>query len=152
MSRAESSLLIVELDGTLANSNARSKKYLEKEDADWTLFYSPEAIALDKPYRNEIAFVLAFWAEGRNVVEIWTGRDEICRKATLAWIQKHVGVTDVVLRMRPSNFRRPVNELKADWADKYTEGYEHVFALDNRNVSFWRTQNICCFQTRKLDY
>lgn len=146
-------LLIVEIDGTLADLSARQERYLERDPKDWEGFHSDRAIATDVPYVNEIAFVLSFWANGENDIQIWTGRPKSSEDATREWLKKHADIADIRMRMRPTDSREKIRTLKETWLKKLPST-ENVFVLDNRKdcVSLWRTYNILCLSSRKLEY
>jgi hypothetical protein len=91
------SLVIVDLDGTLADGKHREHHLHPKEKRDWDAYY--EKCGLDAPHEDVIQVVNSLQASGYIIIII-TGRREQTRPATEQWL-RHYGVCYDVLIMRP---------------------------------------------------
>ena len=94
---SEKTLVIVDLDGTLADGNHRLHHIHPKETRNWDKFY--EECSLDTPHTDVIELVRALRDYGMTVI-ILTGRREETRKETQQWLA-HYGIPYEILIMRP---------------------------------------------------
>lgn len=182
-------IIIFDLDGTLADIQHRrhfvedpktaygwngyyysrlpeGKNIADLKDwkPDWDAFH--KACVDDKP-NEAIAYIftmMLFSVNMRNYsLEIWSGRDEIVREETVAWLHKYFCdlrkwdlttiSSDVKLRMRPHGDHCPDTELKKRWLDEV--GKENVLMVfDDRDqlVKMWRDEGIACLQVAEGNF
>ena len=131
--RAEA--IVVDLDGTLAIHQGRSP-------FDWNLVHT------DAPNDSVVSVVKAMAAAGYAVVYC-SGRDAVCREATEAWIEEHVGIAGpLYMRARGDNRKDAV--IKRELYETHIEpAYRVAFVLDDRDqvVEVWRNElGLTCFQ------
>lgn len=79
-------VIIVDIDGTIADTKERARKYLETSPKDWDKFY--DSCAEDKPINGVIEVVRHL--EQNNYVIFVSGRRESCRKDTVEWINRNL--------------------------------------------------------------
>ena len=131
--RAKTPFVIVDIDGTVANSDARMSLHPKNRPGypsgrAWDEFY---AAAKDDPSHPEIV-ALALALAVRFPLFFLTGRREEDRAATRAWLEAHdLPVTRLL--MRPRGDRRPDFTVKAEMlAALRGEGFEPLFAIEDR--------------------
>ena len=93
----EKNLVIVDLDGTLADGKHRERHLHPKDKRDWDAYYAE--CHLDTPHEDVIKMVNALSMSGLTIV-ILTGRREDTRKTTEEWLE-HKCVHYDALIMRP---------------------------------------------------
>lgn len=145
--------VVFDLDGTLADCTHR-EHFLRRpvgQKKDWEGFH---AAAVDDPARR--AILKTNWAFGEaecgivHRVEIWTGRDERHRDATILWLKSFFVRCDRLL-MRPTGDKTEDHILKAQWADQYgNPGL--VFEDRQRVVDMWRARGVTCCQVAPGDF
>ena len=95
-----------------------------------------------------------------GTVILVSGRDDTCRKQTLAWLNHH-GVTFDKLYMRPAERmdsrgnKAPDYIVKYELFDKHIRGnYNIEYVLDDRNqvVSMWRKLGLKCLQVQEGNF
>lgn len=131
--------VIVDIDGTLAIHQGRSPY-------DWA------KVSTDKPNEPVVRLVKLI-AQSNSIVFV-TGRDEVCRKDTQAWLDSHVGV-EGQLFMRPQNDDRPDAALKRQIYDsQIKDSYDVWLVIDDRKrvVNMWRKKGLVCAQVAKGDF
>lgn len=119
-------VVIVDVDGTVATMG-------ERKPYDWHLVH------LDKPNVPVVSLVKSLIAEGHEIV-VMSGRDEICREATQAFLDRHVA-PGLKLHMRSNNDNRQDFVIKHELFQEHIENKYHVkFVLDDRDqvVTLWR--------------
>jgi hypothetical protein len=139
-------IVIFDLDGTLALIDER-RALAAKPDGkiNWKTFFAPENIALDKPNNPVMMAFYAFEELGYEMV-IFSGRDEISRTETEAWLDGYDIHFDM-MKMRPQGSFTPDDVLKKQWLDEL--GADRVFCVfDDRDkvVQMWRDNGLTCVQ------
>lgn len=138
--------IIFDLDGTLALIDERRALAAKANGKiNWKTFFDPKNIALDKPNAPVISAFHAFKALGYNMV-IFSGRDEISRAETEAWLDGYDVHFDT-MKMRPQGSFTPDDILKKQWLDEL--GADRVYCVfDDRDkvVKMWRDNGLTCFQ------
>jgi len=146
--------VIFDLDGTLAIIDKRRAKATKADGKiNWITFFAPENIQLDEPNEPVIATFQAMKAAGFRV-GIFSGRDDISRKETEAWLAKHNVEVDF-LRMRAHGDFTHDDKLKKTWLEgEIYDGYEVMCAFDDRDkvVKMWRENGVACFQVAEGDF
>lgn len=139
-------IVIFDLDGTLALiDERRSLAAMPDGKINWKIFFAPENIALDKPNIPVMTASYAFKEQGFDIV-IFSGRDEISRAETEAWLDSYDVEFDT-MKMRPQGSFTPDDVLKKAWLDEL--GADRVFCVfDDRDkvVKMWRDNGLTCFQ------
>ena len=108
-------ILILDLDGTLADTSHRAG-FIEKPnptDEDWDRFFDPELVALDVPIA-ESQDALGKISRIFDKIIFLTGRPEYLRKTTAQWLDVYFGMspTPEELFMRPSGSRISNSTIK----------------------------------------
>lgn len=144
--------IVFDLDSTLSDPSHRLHLIDRTREGgpDWDQFFS--LCHLDKPHRH-VLHVLADLRHSGHWIEIWTGRSEAVRDATIDWLRRHelewVGFRPDYLRMRPAGDHTPGPELKRAWLNEarlWGRAPELVFEDDPKVVAMWRAEGIPCFQ------
>lgn len=133
---------IFDIDGTLALKKNRGPFEWDKVGQD----------DLNSPVARLYKMIL----ESDLVVEFFivSGRDEICRAETEAWLTSN-GIIYHALYMRPQSDTRQDAIIKEEIYRKYIEGKYNVLAVfDDRNqtVRKWRELGLSCFQVADGDF
>ena len=151
-------IYIFDIDGTLSDTTHRLHYIQDYVPRKWDEFY----MAADRdPPRQHIVDIakmcLAFGAE----VWYWTGRSDVSRDLTIAWLGRYVDplihVDPDRLRMRPSVDHRHDDVLKEHWLlDRTLEDdrkrIQCVFEDRTRVVNMWRRNGIHCLQVTEGDF
>ena len=135
-------IVIVDIDGTVADVRHRLHHINSGRKKDWKAFF--EAMDHDTP----IAFVIR-WVhelEKDHEIVVVTGRPEHYRKRTEKWLQDH-GIRYARLCMRPDGDHRPDYTVKAEFLREFPKG-SIAFAIDDREpvCKMWKQNGIRCFQ------
>lgn len=137
-------ILLVDIDGTVAEKGDRSP-------FDW------KNVGRDKPRQAIIDMVKAM-SDDYGIV-FFSGRDSVCRKETVEWINKHFDwkeVDDYSLFMREENDMRKDSIVKREMWEIYIKDDYYVHAvLDDRNqvVDMWRKElGFDCLQVNYGDF
>lgn len=101
-------IIICDIDGTIANLSHRLH-YIERDPKDWDGFF--KACTDDAPH-NDITRLLRYMTEEHQIF-LFSGRSDMVRDATQAWLKNH-NVPYDILRMRRAGDHRPDHEVKAD--------------------------------------
>lgn len=137
-------IVIFDLDGTLANIDHRLP-YITNRPKKWDLFHS--TVHLDEPKPAIIELYKRFYKADDTII-ICSGRNDIARSATEAWLAKHE-LFYTELFMRPDDQRGSDVEVKKAMLDIIRVKYgEPTLAIDDRQrvVDFWRSEGITCLQ------
>lgn len=118
-------IMICDIDGVLANEQARREKYLKQEPKNYDGYY--ENVSDD----GHISHLWHFLT-GKNIIFI-TGRRESCRKQTLAWLDKrpYLKAKSQNLYMRPNHDFRPAVDLKEIHLIQILQEYDVTLAIDD---------------------
>ena len=139
--------VIFDLDGTLSDTRHR-RHFLQRDPKDWKLFN--RASIGDPPIEAVVVLARLLHFAGHRI-EIWTGRDQAYRAATLEWLRVHRIRFDQ-LRMRPTGDHREDTVLKASWLDEIDWRPDLVFEDRTRMVQWWRSRGIRCLQVAEGDF
>jgi len=137
--------IIVDIDGTLAHMDDRRGPY------DDTKYH------LDR-LDEHIAGIVEAWRSGGSVrVVIMSGRDELFREATEAWL-KYYGVhyDDLFMRWHEEGNRKTEDSIVKNklFQDHIAGKYNVDFVLDDRDrvVKMWRAKGLKCLQVADGDF
>lgn len=142
--------IIFDIDGTLADSAHRYKKYIK--DKDWDKMIKE---SLNDRAVPEVKRAYDLYLADNTPLVLMTGRYESQRELTIKWLEKR-GITGwKILLMRPDGDNRE------DWIVKHElylklkdEGVDVEVVYEDRDqvVAMWRANKVPCFQVRKGDY
>jgi len=163
-------VVICDLDGTLADVNHRLH-YIKNDDGtlkpyaerDWDSFN--DACRYDAPNEDVMdilrsLMLAAHWGRSEappreREVYFLSGRNDVVRDTTVAWIQKYVLpdesrlAINKKLRMRKADDRRPDTEVKLEMVRELGLTPDDVLCvLDDRQcvVDMWRKNGFRCLQ------
>jgi hypothetical protein len=145
--------IIFDLDGTLADISDR-RRLASKENGkiNWSIFFDPKNIPMDKPIPAAIE-LLSSLQEKYNIA-IFTGRGAETVEATEAWLA-HNGIHYDLLKMRPVQDYVPDDDLKKDWLNtEFPDKSKVLCVFDDRDkvVSMWRNEGLLCCQVAQGDF
>ncbi len=131
-------VVICDIDGTIAHMNGRSPYEFHKVGQD-TLDDTLKEVLISLPY--PIVFL--------------SGRDSICREATIKWLEKH-GFSDPILHMRKEKDMRKDWIVKLELLEKEIigQGQRPVLCFDDRDsvCQLWRYLGLKCYQVNYGDF
>lgn len=138
-------LLIVDLDGTLANDEHRAHHLRDASSRDWSSYFA--ACGGDSPINHIIQLVRILKIYGGKRVHIYSGRSETARVDTLEWLERHNVPYDRLV-MRPETERTDDHILKLRWLQNSGEAENVWLILEDRNrvVAAWRAAGYPCLQ------
>lgn len=134
-------VVLVDIDGTVALMDGR-RPY------DW------HRVGEDTPNHAVIAAVRAMAAAGNAIVYV-SGRDEVCRPDTEAWLDLYVGVPHQGLYMREQGDSRKDAIVKREIFDReISERWRVIGVFDDRQqvVKMWRALGLTVFQVAEGDF
>ena len=135
---------IFDLDGTLTNG-AHRVHHILKSPKDWDTYFS--LAGDDAPHWHIIELAQRLALTSAAIVYV-SGRSDVCREATVAWMKKH-HLPDGPLFMRAAGDHRNDDILKIEMlAEVRAEGFDPIMAFDDRDrvVAAWRAAGIPCAQ------
>lgn len=154
MSKENSKVIIVDLDGTLALNKHRFyliDKSLGKK-VDWKSYF--EACDKDSPNTPVIETIKALKLTGYKV-HIFSARGDVVRNKTIQWLKDYAVPYDK-LTLREMDSYTPDEVLKMQWLIEYYPNYkDDVFCVfDDRDkvVKMWRSLGLTCFQVAEGDF
>jgi predicted kinase len=130
---------LVDVDGTLALNTSRPPFAWERVGED---SLNPAVAELVRQISKNHAIV------------VLSGRSEVCRDLTLAWLDQHQ-IPHTELFMRPKDDQRPDDILKADlYAIYIQDRYNVLGVIDDRPkvCRMWRSLGLSVFQVGNPDY
>jgi len=133
--------ILVDIDGTVALMGDRSPY-------DWA------RVGSDTPHQAVVAAVRAMHAAG-NAIVFCSGRDEVCRAETVAWLELYVGVPYEALFMRPEGDTRKDAVVKREIFDSEIRDRWRIGGVfDDRQqvVRMWRALGLTVFQVAEGDF
>lgn len=140
--------VIFDIDGTLADCSHRLPHILGGKK-DWPAFF--KGMELDKPIQPVIDLLITL--EASNRIVLCSGRPMEHFKATLDWVQEHVGGDYVsAIYMRATGDYRKDHIIKAELLDRIkADGYDPWLVVDDRSsvVAMWRAKGFVCLQCRE---
>jgi hypothetical protein len=163
--------VIFDLDGTLANIDARRKKATKPNGIiDWDIFFDASNISLDVPNEPVVKMAQLFAEDGFNIV-IFSGRNDRSFHTTRSWLTRH-RIPFHKLVMRPDKFLNwgdkiadgniatqdmrfmPDEILKKHMLDLFVDIHDVFLVVDDRNkvVDMWRSLNLPVFQVAEGDF
>ena len=141
---------IVDIDGTLANTNHRIH-HLLKSPKDWKSWHE---MSMEDDVHWELVDILKMAIKNNVLIVLCTGRDEVYRKETELWLTIK-GIPYDYLYMREKNDRRDDDIVKLEMLnDIKNRGFNPVLVFEDRDrvVKMWREQGIRCYQVAPGDF
>ena len=169
--------VIFDLDGTLANIDARrlkagspSGKTPTPSKMDWDVFFDPDNIKLDTPNDPLIKMAQLFKKDGFKIV-IFSGRNDRSFDTTKQWLNQNDVPFDLLV-MRPDKFKSdswpiadgnpatsdmrfmPDDILKKKMLDTFVDINDVFLVVDDRQkvVDMWRDLGLNTFQVAPGDF
>ena len=121
----ERMLAVIDIDGVIADVRHRLH-HVATRPKDWRAFFEA---APDDPLLDEGARVVQALAEVHEVVYL-SGRPEVCREDTLAWLSHH-HLPQGAVHLRPHHDRRPGRFYKVDALDAFARTREIAVLVDD---------------------
>ena len=171
MNKNDKKTVIFDLDGTLANIDAR-KKLATKPNGklDWDVFFDSSNIKLDVPNEPVVKMAQLFAEDGFNVV-IFSGRNDRSFHTTKSWLSNN-RIPFQKLIMRPDKFLNwgdriadgniatqdmrfmPDEILKKHMLDLFVDINDVFLVVDDRDkvVKMWRELGLPVFQVAEGDF
>lgn len=142
-------IVIFDLDGTIAIVDERRKISTNKKGKiNWSIFFNPNNIDLDKPNEPVIKILKILKKEGYKII-IVSGRLDTTKKATISWLSKHNIVYEKLIMRKDNNTEKFMldENLKEKWLKTF-EKKKILCVFDDRTkvVEMWRKNNLACFQ------
>ena len=147
-------MVIFDIDGVLADTNFRVKKYLKgknKDDIDWGSFFQDSINDLPIPAGIIVAKSIIDYLPQTQTMFL-TSRPERFRDITLEWLSEHLGVNknNIDLTMRPNGNYEPAVIFKEKVGEELGfKNIDLVFEDNPEIVKMWRNHNAVCYQTAK---
>ena len=139
--------IVFDLDGTLADDSHR-QHHITGDVRDWDAYFA----ACGDDALIEPVMELLLTLSRHHDVQIWTGRPERCRMATVKWLRQFTSRVPMIL-MRDFHDFRPDTEVKGEWlAECGDHPPDLLFDDRTKSVAFWRSQGITCLQVAQHDY
>ena len=156
--KIEKDVVIFDLDGTLADIEARRKLATETGKMDWDVFFDPTNIKLDVPNHPVIEMAKILHQQGKTIV-IFSGRSKATKDATAKWLEDNE-VPFNVMKMRPTGHPwqyMPDDKLKKHWLDDIFPGDQKdrilcIFDDRDKVVNMWRENGLTCFQVAEGNF
>jgi len=164
--------VIFDLDGTLANIDARREKATDiLGKMDWDEFFDPDNVLnLDEPNDPVIKMAQLFKKDGFKIV-IFSGRNDRSFDSTKQWLNQNDVPFDLLI-MRPDKFKEnswPIAEgnpatkemrfmpdeiLKKAMLDTFVDVNDVFLVVDDRDkvVKMWRDLGLNTFQVAPGDF
>ena len=144
-------IIIFDLDGTLANIDARRALSMDDNNKiNWNKFFDPLNIPLDQPNQPVIHMAKMFKEQGFKIF-IFSGRSGVTLQATVEWLQdNNIPCDKLMMRPKEKLFMKDA-DLKQLWLNdkELIPNISDVFAVfDDRDqvVDMWRKNGLTCFQ------
>ena len=145
-------IVIIDIDGTVADLQDRLHHITGNAEADWDAFF--DACEHDRPFQDMVD--LLYVLDQHYWFVFITGRPERIRATTNCWLRKVLGQTQTAaLFMRADGDFRPDDVVKKELFEK--SGIlpsEVAFVLEDRDrvVKMWRDIGIRCLQVEEGSY
>lgn len=129
--------ILVDIDGTLAKMNGRSP-------FDWGRVKEDSC--------NEVirGLVNAY----KNRVIVFSGRDSVCRQATIEWLNENNIMFDHLFMREEGNCEKDSIVKRRLFEQNIRSKYFVEYVLDDRNsvVEMWRNMGLICLQVAEGDF
>ena len=145
-----SNTVIFDLDGTLANIDARRDKATKPNGKlDWDVFSSSSNIKLDVPNEPVVKMAQLFAEDGFDIV-IFSGRSDRTKFSTRSWLSNNrIPFHSLVMRPHKTMNFVPDEVLKKQMLDNAPFDVDDILmVVDDRQkvVDMWRSLGLTVFQ------
>ena len=142
-------IVISDLDGTITDAEHRVH-LVRGHPKDYDSFFA--AARDDGPIWPVIHVLRALKAAGHEI-HIITGRSDVTRADTIAWLEKFEVPHDRLL-MRPENDYTQDDRLKREWFQSEYQAVDILLVLEDRArvVRMWRKLGVTCLQVAEGDF
>ena len=145
-------MVIFDIDGVLADTSYREKKYLrgkKNSEINWKSFFEDAIHDLPLPSGILVAKAIMNFLPQTEILFL-TGREESTRGITLKWLseqlQVHEDEIDLTMRAR-GNYIESVKFKEEVGAEIGFGNIDLVFEDNPAIVDMWRSHNVICYQT-----
>lgn len=143
--KQEKPLVVVDIDGTVADCEHRRRSSMVNGKLDWSKFLDPFNVGKDTPIISTMEMVKPY-AETHDIVFV-SARDESLRDVTEEWLDIHLipGIRKYQrLIMRPAGDHRDDTIVKKEILDKYLEKSKITVCFDDRPkvIRMWRENGL----------
>lgn len=139
----DKSIIVVDLDGTVANLEHRLHfiQHENPEANDYDSFF--RNVGRDEPIQSTIDLVKQYSEKGHPIVFV-SGRSDVSRTDTMDWLDYHVKVDYKALIMRRAGDKRPDTMVKQNFYDKYLKHYDIGAVIDDRPsvIRMWEENGV----------
>lgn len=145
-------MIIFDIDGVLADTNYRERKYLrgkKNSEIDWKSFF--EDCIHDLPIAAGILVAKAIINYlPQTEILFLTGREETVRATTLQWLSEQLGINkdriDLTMRAK-GNYIESIKFKEEVGREIGFKNIDVVFEDNPAIVDMWRKHNVICYQT-----
>jgi HAD superfamily, subfamily IIIB (Acid phosphatase) len=130
-------LVIVDIDGTIANGERRFKKAGPEPKGRGPKYWAwlkkvqtRQSILADKPVQGMKPLIASLLACGHNLVYL-TGREEKYSDVTIEWLNKYKFPTFPDLYMRPTGDNRCNSDYKESVIQQLIEPWQETLVIDD---------------------
>jgi uncharacterized HAD superfamily protein len=146
-------VVLVDIDGTIAQATEERLKYLLEEPKNWEKFL--DMVDTDLPKEEILDLVRTI--KDRYEIIFCTGRSEKYRRITMHWLKNHFhkNAEDYLMLMRPNGDHRADTEMKPLMLKAAgIELKDIAFVLEDRKTvtKMWRDMGLTCLQVVEGDY
>lgn len=145
-------MIIFDIDGVLADTNYKAKKYLKGQKnskIDWKSFFEECINDLPIPAGILIAKAVINYLPQTEILFL-TGREETMRKDTLNWLSEQLQIEkdriDLTMRAK-GKYPESVKFKEEVGKEIGFENIDLVFEDNPKIVGMWRKHNVVCYQT-----
>lgn len=136
-------MIIVDIDGTLANSKQRHELATNSDDTiNWDVLYDYNTVIEDKPIQYIIDSVKIWKQLGYKIV-LFTSRPERIREATEYWLNKYeIPYDELYMRSIEDHYIKDT-ELKLKMYNEFVDE-EVLFAIEDKQeiIDVWKRLGI----------
>lgn len=146
-------MIIVDIDGTLANSEKRHKLATNSNGSiDWDVLYDYDNVISDEPMQYIIESIKIHKYLNYKIV-LFTSRPEKIREATEYWLNKYaVPYDELYMRSEEDHYIKDT-ELKLKMYNQFINE-EVLFAIEDKQeiVDMWKSLGIPCYKVDNNEY
>lgn len=143
-------IVIVDLDGTLANDDHRVHLLRGENAANkrWDEYFR---LCGGDTVNHPIAQLVRLLYMSKKQIYIFSGRSDIVKAETEKWLMEN-NIPYEALIMRGKDDRTDDNELKIRWAERLRDRIWIVLEDRNRVVKAWRDAGYTCLQVAEGNF
>jgi uncharacterized HAD superfamily protein len=144
-------MIIVDIDGTLANSKQRHELATNSDDViNWDVLYDYNNVIEDTPIQYIIDLVKIWKQLGYKIV-LFTSRPEKIREATEYWLNKYeVPYDELYMRNEKDHYIKDT-ELKLKMYNQFVNE-KVLFAIEDKQeiVDMWKNLGMPCYKVNGI--